>query len=69
MVIQLHIHAYILFSPIIMLHHKWLDIVLSDTQQDLTANLFQRHYLASTNPRLLIHPTPSPSPLATTSLF
>ena len=27
MVTQLHIHAYIFFSPIIMLHHKWLDIV------------------------------------------
>ena len=29
MVPQLHIHAYVLFSPIIILHHKWLDIVLS----------------------------------------
>ena len=35
MVTQLHIHVYILFSPIIMLHHKWLGIVLSATQQDL----------------------------------
>ena len=26
---------FFLFSPIIMLHHKWLDIVLSATQQDL----------------------------------
>ena len=33
-VTQLHIHIYILFSPIIMLHHKQLDIVLSATQQD-----------------------------------
>ena len=27
MMIQLHIHVYILFSHIIKLHHKWLDIV------------------------------------------
>ena len=27
MVTQLHIQVYILFSHIIMLHHKWLDIV------------------------------------------
>ena len=27
MVTQLHIHLYILFSYIIVLHHKWLDIV------------------------------------------
>ena len=26
MVTQLHIHIYILFSHVIMLHHKWLDI-------------------------------------------
>ena len=42
MVTQLHIHVYILFSHIIMLHHKWLDIVPSATQQDLIANPFQR---------------------------
>ena len=41
-VTQLHIHIYILFSHIIMLHHKWLDIVLSATQQDLIASPFQR---------------------------
>ena len=40
MVTQLHTHVYILFSHIIMLHHKWLDIVLSATQQDLIANPF-----------------------------
>ena len=32
----------ILLSHIIMLHHKWLDIVPSATQQDLIANPFQR---------------------------
>ena len=39
---QLHIEVYILFSPIIMLHHKWIDIVLSAKQQDLIANPFQK---------------------------
>ena len=42
MVTQLHVHVYILFSPIILLHHKWLHIVLSATQQDLIANPFQK---------------------------
>ena len=37
MVTQLHIHVHILFSHIIMLHHKWLDIAPSATQQDLIA--------------------------------
>ena len=31
MVIQLHIYVHILFLHIIMLHHKWLDIVPSAT--------------------------------------
>ena len=51
MVTQLHMHVYILFSPIITLHHKWLDIVLSATQQDLTANPFQKQQFASINPK------------------
>ena len=42
MVTQFYIHVHILFSHIIMLHHKWLDIVPSATQQDLIANPFQR---------------------------
>jgi len=42
MVTQLHTQVYILFSPNIMLRHKWLDIVPSATQQDLIANLFQK---------------------------
>ena len=42
MVTQLHIQVHILFLYIFMLHHKWLDIVLSATQQDLIANPFQR---------------------------
>ena len=67
MVTQLHIHVHILFSHIIMLHHKWLDIVPRATQQDLIANPFQREQFVSTNPKLLNHHTPLP--LATTSLF
>ena len=54
-------HVYILFSHIIRLHHKWLDVVLHATQQDLIANPFQMQYFASVNPKLLIHSTPSPS--------
>ena len=38
MVTQLHIHVHILFLHIILLHHKWLDIVPSATQQHLIAN-------------------------------
>ena len=41
MVTQLHIHACILFSHIIILHHEWLDIV-PIAWQDLIANPFQR---------------------------
>ena len=39
---QLHIHVSIYFSPIVLLRCKYLDIVLSATQQDLTVNLFQK---------------------------
>ena len=42
MVTQLHIQVYILFSHLIMIHYKWLDIVPSDTQQDLIAKPFQK---------------------------
>ena len=41
-VTQLYIHVYILFSHIIMLHHKWLDIVPSAIEKDLIAYPFQR---------------------------
>ena len=42
-VTQSHIHVYILFSHIIMLHHKWPDIVPSAIYTaDLIAYLFQR---------------------------
>ena len=41
-VTQSHIHVYIPFSHIILLHHKCLDIGPSATQQDLIAHPFQR---------------------------
>ena len=41
-VTQLYIHVYILFSHIIMLRYKWLDIVPSATQKDIIADPFQR---------------------------
>ena len=41
-VTQSHIHVYILFSHIITLRHKRLDIVPSAIQQDPTAYTFQR---------------------------
>ena len=41
-VTQSHIHVYIVFSHIIMLRHKWPDIVSSALQQDPIAYPFQR---------------------------
>ena len=38
---QLYIHIYIIFPPIVVLQSKYLDIVLSATQQDLIVNPFQ----------------------------
>ena len=66
---QSHIHICIPFSHTIMLHHKWLDIVLCAIQQDLVAYPFQRQLFASINPKFPVDPTSSPSLLATTSLF
>ena len=60
MVTQLHIHVYILFSHIIMLHHKWLNIVPSATQQDLIASPFQKQEFVSINPKLPTQPTSFP---------
>ena len=39
---QLHIHVYIIFSPIVLLHCKYLDIVLHATQQDLIVSPLQK---------------------------
>ena len=58
MVTQLHIHIHIPFLHIITFHHKWLDIVSSATQQDLTANPFQRQEFVSINPKLPNQPLP-----------
>ena len=66
---NLHIHAYILFPPIVVLWCKYLDIVLNATQQDLIVNPFQEQQFTSVNPTLLIPPTPSLSPWAATSLL
>ena len=69
--IYIYIYIYILYFTFssIMLHHKWLDIVLSAVRQELIAYPLQMQLFASINPRFPVHPTPSPSPLATTSLF
>lgn len=66
---KLPMHVYILFSPIVVLQCKYLDIVLSATQQDLTVNPFQEQSFASMNPKLPILPTPPlPSGSHTSSL-
>ena len=52
-----------------MLHHKWLDRVPRAVQQDLIAYPLQMQSFASVNPKLPVHPSPSSSPLATTSLW
>ena len=57
---QLYIHVYIIFSPIVVLQSKYLDIVLSATQQDLIVSPFQVQQFASVNPKLPIPPTSSP---------
>ena len=52
-----------------MVYPKRLDRVPWAVQQDLIAYPFSMQQLASTNPKLPVQPTPSASPLATTSLF
>ena len=66
---QSHIHVYILFSHIIMLHHKWSDIVPSAIWQDPIAYPFQRQWFGYINPKFTVPPSPSPSLLSTPSLF
>ena len=61
-------HVYILFSHIILLHHKWPDIVPSAIQ-DPIAYPFQRLEFASFNPKFQFHPAPSPASSTTTNLF
>jgi len=68
---QLHIYVYIIFSPIVVLCCKHLDIVFSATEQDLIINSLHEQDFASIDPKLPIPPPPSlsPPPQATTSLF
>ena len=46
----------------IVFHHKGLDRVPCATQQDLTAYPLQMQEFASANPKLPVHPPPSPPP-------
>ena len=64
MATQLHIHAYILFFSHYVLH-------LSDYTEFpvLHSKIPLLIHSASIYPKLPVPPTPSPSPLATTSLF
>ena len=39
---QSHIHVHIIFSPIVVLHCKYLDVVLSAAPQDPIVNPFQK---------------------------
>ena len=39
---QLHIHVYIIFSPVVVLCCKCLDLVLSATQQDRIVSALQK---------------------------
>ena len=64
---KIHLHVYFFFfPPFVLLQYKYLDIVLNATQRDVIVNPFQ---VVSNNPKLLIPPTPSLSPRASTSLF
>ena len=65
------IYSHILFLTLssIMFHHKRLDLMACAIQQDLIAYPLQMLQFASANPILPGRPTPSPSPLATPSLF
>ena len=38
---KLHMHVHIIFPPTVVLQRKYLDKVLSATQQDLIVNPFQ----------------------------
>ena len=66
-----YIYVQFLFLTLtsITFHHEWLDIVFCAIQQDLIAYPLQMWKFVSIDPRLPIHPTPSPSSLATKSLF
>ena len=66
---KLRIHVYIIFPPIVVLRYKYLDIVLSATQQDLIVNPFQEQQFASVNPKLPIPPAPGSPGLRHSSII
>ena len=57
---EIYIYTFFLTVSSIMLYHKWPDIVPCAIQQDLIAYPLQMQSFASINPRLPVHPTPSP---------
>ena len=66
-----HIHLCLYSFYHIIFYHVSSQVtkVPCAIQQDLIAYPLQMQQFASTNPKLPVHPTPSHSPLATTSLF
>ena len=62
----IHIHIFLILSSILV-YPKRLDRVPCAVQHSLMADPFSVSGFASTNPTLSVHPTPSP--LATTSVF
>ena len=66
MVTQLYIHVHILISHI---KCSIISDIISATQQDPIADTSQRQHSVSIYPKPPVPPTPSPFPLATTSLF
>jgi len=68
-VTQSYIHRH---SSQVIFHHdlsQEYDIVPCAVQQDLIAYPLHMQQFASTNPKLPVHPTLSPSPSASTGLF
>ena len=69
--IHTHTYIYILFLMLssIIVYPKRLDIVPCAVLYSRASLLIHSKWFASTNPKLPVHPTPSPPPLTTTSLF
>ena len=69
-VTQFYIYVYIPFLTLssIMFHHKWLGIVPYAITEGSGSHCLSTPN-ASTDPKLPVHPNPSPFYLATTSLF
>ena len=62
-----YVCIFVIFFSI-MVYYRILNIVFCVTQKDLVC-LFSMYYFASANLKLPLHPCPTPSPLATTSLY